>query len=262
MRMDMSAMIRNSDSDTLPNACTARSLISRMPMKGATLRTTMPMSSAHRKSGSSTPLPLSRPCMRCAPPMQARLTSNTNNSCSAVIGMNTGFSPAGGSAAPALPAVRAPARRIARSATGPESRLPRISPAVAAAMPSSSAPCRLRVSAKLAAYAAAVPWPPVRAIEPPSSPTSGCRSSSRAMLTPMAHCMTIMTTNSTSRITSLQPPRASERTSAPSPRVAKNASSSGSLGDSSKTSCALATSPSAASSSANSTPPTTGTGML
>ncbi len=85
--------------------------------------------------------------------MQARQTSSTNSSCSVVIGMKNGFSGAvsGAAAWPDALDARALARFISRSATGPDSRLPRIRPAVAAAMPSSIAPCRLRVSPKLAA---------------------------------------------------------------------------------------------------------------
>ena len=82
------------------------------------------------------------------------------------------------------------------------------------------------------------------------------------MPTPMAHCMIIRATNNPSRITSFQPPRASDRTSAPRPSVAKNASNSGSLGASLKVNCTWPTSAAAASTSAHSTPPTTGTGML
>ena len=154
MRRPISAMTRNSDNDTLPTACTARSLMPSMPASVAPLRTTMPTSSAHRKSGSRMPLPRIQPCTRSAAPMQMRHTISTNSSCSLVIGRNTGFSGAGVAAAGTSPppaAGRGATLDISRSATGPASTLPSTRPAVAAAMPSSSAPCRLRTSVKFCA---------------------------------------------------------------------------------------------------------------
>ena len=95
--------------------------------------------------------------------------------------------------------------RIIRSANGPPSMEPAISPKVAAAMPMVSAPSS-PIALRTPAKPPAVPCPPVMEILPAAIPISGSTPITRVMPIGIRFCMEMITTNSPNMITSSLPP--------------------------------------------------------
>ena len=109
-------------------------------------------------------------------------------------------------------------------ATGPPTKPPNTNPSVAQAIANSTAPVTPYLSARIGPHAPALPWPPVRVIEPAIKPINGLSFIMTAILMPTVFWMAIRIVTAIVNRTNGFPPLISREKSELSPIEEKNVS--------------------------------------